>query len=77
MNQSSFIVGALLAGFVLYLAAKGRLTAYTNVLWGPTAAPVGSGGNGTGGMTASPSVLGQDDSNAGLAAGLPGIIPGL
>jgi hypothetical protein len=42
MNQSSYIAAALLAGFVLFLAAKGRLTAYTAVLWGATAAPVSS-----------------------------------
>lgn len=37
MTQSSFIAGALIAGFVLYLAAKGRLPVYTAVLWGPVA----------------------------------------
>lgn len=50
MNQSSFIAATLLAGFVLYLAAKNRLTAYTSVLWGAnvsaaTAAPTGSAAN--------------------------------
>lgn len=40
MNQSSFIAAVLLAGFVLFLAAKGRLAAYTAVLWGNTAASV-------------------------------------
>lgn len=39
MNQSSFIITALLAGFILYLAAKNRLTAYTAVLWGAAPAP--------------------------------------
>ena len=43
MNQSSFIAAALLAGFVLFLAAKGRLTAYTAVLWGATSASAASG----------------------------------
>lgn len=38
MNQSAFIVGALLAGFVLYLAANKRLAVYTGVLWGSTGA---------------------------------------
>lgn len=38
MNQSSYIAAVLLAGFVLFLAAKGRLTAYTAVLWGATSA---------------------------------------
>lgn len=39
MTQSGYIAAALLAGFVLYLAARGRLNAYSAVLWGPTAAP--------------------------------------
>jgi len=43
LNQSSFIAAVLLAGFVLFLAAKGRLTAYTAVLWGATSASLASG----------------------------------
>ena len=43
MSQSGYILAALLAGFVLYLAAKNRLGTYTSVLWGPApAAPGGS-----------------------------------
>ncbi len=34
MNQSAFIVGALLGAFVLFLAANRRLDVYTGVLWG-------------------------------------------
>jgi len=44
MNQSTFIAGALLGGFVLYLAAQSRLSVYTAVLWGNTAAPVAGSG---------------------------------
>ena len=40
MNQSGFIAACLLAAFVLYVAAKGRLVEYTAVLWGDTAAPL-------------------------------------
>ncbi len=36
MNQSAVIVGALLAGFVLWIASRGRLGVYASVLWGPT-----------------------------------------
>jgi hypothetical protein len=36
VSQSAIILGALLAGFVLYLAAKNRLGTYVAVLWGPT-----------------------------------------
>lgn len=58
MNQSSFIAGALLAGFVLYLAAKGRLSAYTAVLWGPTNVPVSGGsGDGSGGSSDTASTI--------------------
>ena len=40
MSQSTYIVGALILGFVLYLAAKGRFTTYAQVLWGQTSAPL-------------------------------------
>ena len=40
MSQSGYIAAALLAGFVFWLAAKGRLPTYAAVLWGQTAAPV-------------------------------------
>lgn len=36
MNQSGFLVGTLLAAFVLFLAARGRLPVYAGVLWGAT-----------------------------------------
>lgn len=34
MTQSGYIAGALLLGFVLYLAAKNRLGVYASVFWG-------------------------------------------
>lgn len=45
MDQGPFIAGALLAAFVLWLAANNRLNTYTAVLWGPTAAATPTGGN--------------------------------
>lgn len=43
MNQSALIGGALLAGFVLFLAARDRLTVYGDVLFaGQAAAPQGA-----------------------------------
>lgn len=51
MNQSAFIVGALLAAFVLFLAARGRLPLYASILWGPAPGGAGSGsasGSGSG-----------------------------
>ena len=43
MSQSGFIAGMLLAAFVLWLVINDRLGVYTNVLWGPTAAPKPTG----------------------------------
>lgn len=40
MSQSGTIAATLLAGFVLYLAARDRLKVYAGVLWGDTAAPL-------------------------------------
>jgi hypothetical protein len=34
VTQSAYIGGALVAGFALFLAARGRLTTYAAVLWG-------------------------------------------
>jgi hypothetical protein len=34
VNQSTLLTGALLAAFLLFLAAKNRLVTYANVLWG-------------------------------------------
>ena len=72
MNQSAFIAGGLLAGFVLYLAAKGRLGAYESVLWGATApaspasgAPQGGPGPGAALTAAAGAVTG------GASAALP------
>ena len=52
MNQSSFIAAVLLAGFVLYLAAKNRLGAYTAVFFGPTQAPLPTWSAASAGSTA-------------------------
>lgn len=68
MNQSAFIAGALLAGFVLYVAAKGRLNVYTAVLWGPTAAPA-PGASGGSAIPGVPSVAGAVGSVLGPDAG--------
>lgn len=51
MNQSSFIAGFLLAGFVIWLAANNRLTPYEAVLWGTPQAP-NTATTSTGGSTA-------------------------
>ena len=65
MNQSSFIVGALLAGFVIYLAAKGRLSTYAGILWGPTSAALPSA---SGGSSNSNSVMNSAVNTAGNVA---------
>lgn len=60
MSQSSFIAAALLAGFVLYLAANSRLSVYSAVLWGattsPVVSPVSSGGGSSGGSSVASAV---------------------
>lgn len=69
MNQSGTIAAALLAGFVLYLAARDRLKVYAAVLWGNTEAQLPSH---------SSAVPGFDVSPAGGAGGSPGLsLPGL
>lgn len=55
-KQSAYIAGALALGFVLWLAARGRLSAYTAVLWGPTAVPA-------------PAVSGSGSSSSGSSSG--------
>lgn len=47
MNQSSFTAAMLAAAFVLFLAARNRLSAYTAVLWGNTAAALPSASTST------------------------------
>jgi hypothetical protein len=68
VNQSSFIVGALLAGFILYLAGKGRLGTYASVIWGPAPALPTTGGTGAA-TTGGPMSLGS-----GTAGGVDSII---
>lgn len=42
INQSTLIVGALLAGFVIWLAVNNRFGAYYNILVGPGGGTAGS-----------------------------------
>lgn len=84
MTQSGFIAGALLAGFVLWLAATNRLGAYADVLWGATAQPppsLGSGGGAgspasvTGGSAGQD--LGEQAGNFAIQAALAAISGGI
>jgi hypothetical protein len=68
MSQSSYIAAMLLAGFALFLAAKGRLPTYAAVLWGPAPAPASNGGAG-GGSTGSSAA-----STAATAAQIAGTV---
>jgi hypothetical protein len=43
MSQSSLLVGLLAFGFVLFVAARGRLPVYTGVLWGAKSSGTGGG----------------------------------
>lgn len=49
MSQSAVLVGLLAAGFLLYLAARGRVSSYTSVLWGPASGTVTGGADGDAG----------------------------
>lgn len=49
MSQSAVLVAALLAAFVLFVAARGRLASYGAVFVGQPAAQPGSGGSGSSG----------------------------
>lgn len=68
MDQSSFIAAILLAGFILFLAAKNRLGTYTAVLWGNTSAPLPT----VGGNSASGPIPWKDVNTAAQAAILAG-----
>jgi len=46
MSQSSYIAGGLVLGFVLYLAAKGRLKTYGQALFGPSPTATSDGKSG-------------------------------
>jgi hypothetical protein len=77
MSQSGFIAAMLLAAFVLWLAVNDRLSAYTAVLWGDTAAPKPSGNiSNTNGIIGPAPVGGAD---VGGIGSLPGVssIPGI
>lgn len=50
MSQSTFVATALLAGFVLFLAAEGRLPEYGAALWGNTKASTPSSKGSSGGI---------------------------
>lgn len=71
MNQSALVTGALLAGFVLFLAARDRLTVYGDVLFGSAAAA--PGGANVGGAT---TTAGNAPGSAG-AAGSSGYLDDL
>jgi len=85
MNQSTYIAAALLGGFILYLAAKGRFSAYTAVLWGPTSAALpslsGSSNSGTSSILGSSPSLSSNGGVLGaigksvVAGAVGGILP--
>lgn len=68
MSQSGFIAGTLLAAFILWLAVNDRLSAYTAVLWGDTAAPKPSGNFPVAAPGAAPGGAG-----GGIMDSLPGV----
>lgn len=80
MSQSGYIAAALLAGFVFWLAAKGRLPTYAAVLWGPTAAPVPGaslGKQAAAGAASATSPLGVLSAIPGVGGIVSGVASGL
>jgi hypothetical protein len=66
VSQSTIVVGALLAAFIIWLAVNNRLGVYYNVVVG------GGGGTGTGGASPNPRPwwdIGPGISNPGYDAG--------
>lgn len=60
MSQSAVLVASLAAAFVLYVAARGRLAAYSTALLGPAPKPAGGGGGGGNGGIAGTGVSAGD-----------------
>jgi hypothetical protein len=78
MSQSQVLVGALLAGFVVYLAMNGKLAAYWKLLTGGgTAAPstptAGTTTTGEGGQLVAP----QSPTGTYVPGGGLQIVPGM
>lgn len=73
MSQSGFIAAMLLAAFVIWLAINDRLTAYTNVLFGPTQAPKPQGNISNQNGIIAPSATGSATGGSGPAGLLPDI----
>jgi hypothetical protein len=73
VSQSTFIAGALIAGFVLFLAARNRLSTYAAVLWGSTGAQVPATAPAAPMQGGNSSPLGSPDSNP-LMQFLPDIL---
>lgn len=65
MNQSSLMAGALLAGFVVYLAMNGKLAAYWSILIG------GGSGSAASSATGSGSAATSSSTSTASAGGLP------
>lgn len=73
MSQSGTIAAALMAAFVIWLAANDRLQVYAAVLWGDTAAPKPSGN-----ITPTPGVGALPPSGMGSGpSGTSSLIPDL
>lgn len=54
MNQATLIVGAILTAFIAYVAVKGRLGVYYNIVVGSAGS---SGSSGSSGGTAAPNYI--------------------
>jgi hypothetical protein len=66
MDQSTWIAGFLLAAFVLFLAARNRLSTYAAVLWGPTAAATPGASSTSGGSSSANDILAAGENAIGI-----------
>ena len=71
MNQSSVFAGALIGGFVLYLAMQKRLGAYWSLIMGGSGATAPS--TGTGSVISSSGIANQAAGSQGTA-GIPAVV---
>lgn len=71
MTQSGALVGALVAGFILWLALNRKLQNYWSILAG------GSPGTTTGPAATAPATTGPATGSSIFPQGIPGMSPGL
>lgn len=73
LSQSTILVGALLAAFIVYLAMNGRLNAYWALLTGSAAGATATSSTGS---ATTGSIAGSTGLSSGLTGSTTGVTPG-